>query len=108
REERVRETAENTGIELGQGLTVVNARLSKRNAEYAAHLYERLQRHGFLIRDCQRMVNQDRNTFAACMVAMSDADAMVPGVTRNFPGALEEVQRVIDPKPGQRVVRLAL
>jgi malate dehydrogenase (oxaloacetate-decarboxylating)(NADP+) len=108
REERVRETAKSTGIELGQGLTVVNARLSKRNAEYAAHLYERLQRHGFLIRDCQRMVNQDRNTFAACMVAMSDADAMVTGVTRNFSVALEEVRRVIDPKPGHRVIGVSL
>ncbi len=108
REERVRETAKSTGIELGEGLTVVNARLSKRNAEYAAHLYERLQRHGFLIRDCQRMVNQDRNTFAACMVAMSDADAMVTGVTRNFSVALEEVRRVIDPKPGHRVIGVSL
>jgi malate dehydrogenase (oxaloacetate-decarboxylating)(NADP+) len=108
REERVRETAKSTGIELGEGLTVVNARLSKRNAEYAAHLYERLQRHGFLIRDCQRMVNQDRNTFAASMVAMGDADAMVTGVTRNFSVALEEVQRVIDPKPGHRVIGVSL
>ncbi|MEN3381364.1 MAG: hypothetical protein V7608_1408 [Hyphomicrobiales bacterium] len=108
REDRVRETAKNTGIELGEGLTVVNARLSKRNAEYAAYLYERLQRHGFLIRDCQRMVNQDRNTFAACMVAMSDADAMVTGVTRNFSVALEEVRRVIDPKPGHRVIGVSL
>src|SRR5437660_4156693 len=108
REERVRETAKSTGIELGQGLTVVNARLSKRNAEYAAHLYERPPRHGFLIRDCQRMVNQDRNTFAACMVAMSDADAMVTGVTRNFSVALEEVRRVIDPKPGHRVIGVSL
>jgi malate dehydrogenase (oxaloacetate-decarboxylating)(NADP+) len=108
REERVRETAKSTGIELGEGLTVVNARLSRRNAEYAAHLYERLQRRGFLIRDCQRMVNQDRNTFAASMVAMGDADAMVTGVTRNFSVALEEVQRVIDPKPGHRVIGVSL
>jgi malate dehydrogenase (oxaloacetate-decarboxylating)(NADP+) len=108
REERVRETAKSTGIELGQGLSVVNARLSRRNAEYAAYLYERLQRHGYLIRDCQRMVNQDRNTFAACMVAMNDADAMVTGVTRNFSVALEEVRRVIDPKPGHRVIGVSL
>src|SRR3954471_15154375 len=90
REERVRETAENAGIALDEGISVVNARLSRRNAEYAAYLYERLQRKGYLIRDCQRMVNQDRNTFAACMVAMNDADAMVTGVTRNFSVALEE------------------
>src|SRR3954454_19919866 len=108
REERVRETASNAGIALEDGITIVNARLSQRNPEYAAYLYERLQRRGYLIRDCQRMVNQDRNTFAACMVAMNDADAMVTGVTRNFSVALEEVRRVIDPKPGHRVIGVSL
>ena len=49
--------------------------LSHRNAAYAAYLYERLQRKGYLLRDCQRLVNQDRNHFAACMVALGDADA---------------------------------
>jgi malate dehydrogenase (oxaloacetate-decarboxylating)(NADP+) len=108
RENSVRETAANAGIELDENISIINARLSRRNAEYAAHLYERLQRRGYLIRDCQRMVNQDRNTFAACMVAMNDADAMVTGVTRNFSVALEEVRRVIDPKPGHRVIGVSL
>ena len=49
--------------------------LSQRNADYAAYLYERLQRQGYLFRDCQRLINQDRNHFAACMVALGDADA---------------------------------
>ena len=66
------------------------------------YLYERLQRKGYLFRDCQRLVNQDRNHFAACMVALGDADAMVTGVTRNFSVALEDVRRCIDPKPGHR------
>src|SRR6187455_32832 len=108
REDRVRDTAANAGIVLEEGISIVNARLSRRNPEYAAYLYERLQRRGYLIRDCQRMVNQDRNTFAACMVAMNDADAMVTGVTRNFSVALEEVRRVIDPKPGHRVIGVSL
>src|SRR6187401_2756989 len=108
REDRVRDTAANAGIVLEDGISIVNARLSRRNPEYAAYLYERLQRRGYLIRDCQRMVNQDRNTFAACMVAMNDADAMVTGVTRNFSVALQEIQRVIDPKPGHRVIGVSL
>ncbi|KAB2886012.1 MAG: NADP-dependent malic enzyme [Pseudorhodoplanes sp.] len=108
REDRVRETARNLGIELGGGIEIVNARLSRRNADYAAYLYERLQRKGYLFRDCQRLVNQDRNHFAACMVALGDADAMVTGVTRNFSVALEDVCRVIDAKPGHRVIGLSL
>ncbi|HKN08695.1 MAG TPA: NADP-dependent malic enzyme [Pseudomonadota bacterium] len=108
REERVRETAGNLGIELGGGIEIINARLSKRNAAYAAYLYERLQRKGFLPRDCQRLVNQDRNHFASCMVALGDADAMVTGVTRNFSGALSDISRCIDPKPGHRVMGVSL
>jgi malate dehydrogenase (oxaloacetate-decarboxylating)(NADP+) len=108
REERVRETARNLGVELGEGIEIVNARLSRRNPEYAAYLYERLQRKGYLIRDCQRLVNQDRNHFAACMVALGDVDAMVTGVTRNFSVALAEVRHCIDTKPGHRLIGVSL
>ncbi|HYC18376.1 MAG TPA: NADP-dependent malic enzyme [Pseudolabrys sp.] len=108
REDRVRQSARDSGIELGDGIEIVNARLSTRNAAYINFLYERLQRHGYLVRDCQRLVNQDRNHFAACMVALGDADAMVTGVTRNFSVALEDVRHVIDPKPGHRVIGVSL
>jgi malate dehydrogenase (oxaloacetate-decarboxylating)(NADP+) len=108
REDLVRESARTLGIELGGGIEIINARLSQRNAAYAAYLYERLQRDGFLQRDVQRLVNQDRNHFAACMVALGDADAMVTGVTRNFSVALADVRRCIDPKPGHRVMGVSL
>jgi malate dehydrogenase (oxaloacetate-decarboxylating)(NADP+) len=108
REERVRETAKNGGIELAEGLQINNARISKRNARYAAYLYERLQRKGYLQRDCQRLVNQDRIHFAACMVALGDADAAVTGVTRNFSNVLEDLLHCIDAKPGHRVMGVSL
>jgi malate dehydrogenase (oxaloacetate-decarboxylating)(NADP+) len=108
RAERVRETAAGIGVELGSGIEIINAALSQRNDAYADYLYQRLQRKGYLQRDCHRLVNQDRNHFAACMVANGDADAMVTGVTRNFTVALEDVRRVIDPKPGHRVMGFSL
>ena len=108
REPRVRATAQTLGVELGGNIEITNAAISSRNSAYAAYLYERMQRHGFLQRDCQRLVNQDRNHFAACMVALGDADAMVTGVTRNFSLALEDVRRCIGPKPGHRVMGVSL
>jgi malate dehydrogenase (oxaloacetate-decarboxylating)(NADP+) len=108
REDRVRATATALGIELGGNIEIINAALSKRNAAYTAYLYERLQRKGYLQRDCQRMVNTDRNHFASCMVALGDADALVTGVTRHFSVALEDVRHCIDPKPGHRVIGLSL
>ena len=108
REPRVRETAAALGVELGGNIEIINAAISSRNSAYTAYLYERLQRRGFLQRDCQRLVNQDRNHFAACMVALGDADAMVTGVTRNFSVALEDVRRCIDAKPGHRVMGISM
>jgi malate dehydrogenase (oxaloacetate-decarboxylating)(NADP+) len=67
-----------------------------------------MQRKGMLLRDCQRQVNQDRNVFGACMVAEGDADAMVTGITRSYTSALRDVRKVIDTKPGERVVGLTV
>jgi malate dehydrogenase (oxaloacetate-decarboxylating)(NADP+) len=110
REDRIAETAAFAGIDLEgrEGIEIHNARLSHRNSVYAQFLYERLQRQGFLFRDCQRLINQDRNHFAASMVALGDADAMVTGATRNYSIALSDVQRVIDPKPGHRVIGVSV
>jgi malate dehydrogenase (oxaloacetate-decarboxylating)(NADP+) len=108
REERIRETMRSMGLGAAGDLEIHNARLSRANKTYTDFLYRRLQRKGALHRDCQRMVNQDRNVFAACMVACGDADAMVTGATRNYFSAVEEVTRVIAAKPGHRICGYAL
>ncbi|RCS24891.1 NADP-dependent malic enzyme [Phyllobacterium salinisoli] len=109
REERIRETAENAGVDLAKaGIEIINARLSSRNTVYADYLYERLQRKGYLFRDCHRIINNDRNHFAACMVALGDADGMVTGVTRNYATGLDDVRHVIDAKPGHRVIGVSI
>jgi len=78
------------------GIEIVNARISPHNTEYTDWLYQRLQRRGYLRRDVQRMINQDRNYFAAAMVARGDAEAVVTGSTRNFNMVLKEVRRVLE------------
>jgi malate dehydrogenase (oxaloacetate-decarboxylating)(NADP+) len=108
RENVVRDTMEKLGLSESSGLEIHNAALSKSNKRYTDFLYKRLQRKGQLYRDCQRMVNQDRNVFAACMVAMGDADAMVTGLTRSYAVNLEEVLRVIDPRKGEEPFGLSI
>jgi len=89
-------------------LEVINARVSRHNEEFVDFLYGRLARQGYLKRDVQRLINQDRNSFAAAMVALGYADGMVTGVTRTFDQALEEVLRVIDPAPGGRIIGMSI
>jgi malate dehydrogenase (oxaloacetate-decarboxylating)(NADP+) len=108
REERVKETMERIGLAGEEEIETHNARITSRNKDYTDFLYERLQRRGSLYRDCQRMVNLDRNVFGACMVALGDADALVTGLTRNYYGALRDIRRVMYPKEGERVIGLTI
>jgi malate dehydrogenase (oxaloacetate-decarboxylating)(NADP+) len=101
REEQVRETMKSLGITDESGMEIHNARLSTKNAPYTDLVYKRLQRDGFLHRDVQRMVNQGRNVFGACMVAAGDADGMVTGITRRFPECYADVKRVINIEAGK-------
>lgn len=89
-------------------LEIVNARLSDQNAEYTDFLFEKLQRKGYLKRDVQRLVNQDRNVFGACMLAFDHAHGMVTGVTRNYDVALSDVRTVLDPIEGRPVIGMSM
>ncbi len=105
RERQVRQAMEHIGLDKSaHDIEIVNARISVHNERYTDHIYARMQRRGFLFRDAQRLVNQDRNVFGACMVAMGQADAMVTGATRHFAMALRNIGWVVDPIKGQRVI----
>jgi malate dehydrogenase (oxaloacetate-decarboxylating)(NADP+) len=101
REDRVRDTLSGLGLGDVKGIEIHNARLSGSNTKYVDFLYGRLQRQGFLRRDIQRMVNQDRNVFAACMVATGDAEALVTGVTRSTADCLSDIRYAIGPASGR-------
>jgi malate dehydrogenase (oxaloacetate-decarboxylating)(NADP+) len=96
REDRISATLASIGHKGAHGLEIHNAKLSADTKRYTNHLYGRLQRQGALHRDAQRMVNQERNIFAALMVALGDADAMVTGLTRSYSVSYDEIRRVID------------
>ena len=108
REETVKQNMALVGVPDNADLQITNARLSENNPEYVEFIYKREQRHGLLLRDAQRLVNQDRNAFAACMVAMGHADGLVTGVTRHFDAAMGEVRRVIDRRQGSRPIGMSI
>jgi malate dehydrogenase (oxaloacetate-decarboxylating)(NADP+) len=64
-------------------------------------LYSRLQRRGYLRRDCERMVNQDRNIFGSLLLQLGEGDVMITGVTRTYAQTMREVRRVIDVAEGR-------
>ncbi|MDZ4111494.1 MAG: NADP-dependent malic enzyme, partial [Brevundimonas sp.] len=107
REDLIRQNAAEAGLNFDEmAIEIVNARVSEHNVDYTDWLYARLQRRGYLRRDVQRMINQDRNYFGAAMCARGQADCMVTGVTRNFNMVLKEVRRVLDVR--ERMIGLSI
>ena len=88
------------GVDDPHGFELHNSRHSPLVPAMVERLYARLQRRGYLLRECERMVNQDRNIFGALMLEMGEADAMITGVTRTYAQSFREVRRVVDPLPG--------
>ena len=108
RQEIIRERIKKLGIETDPPLTIRVPHSAAEAAPYTEALYKRLQRKGTLYRDCVRLVTNDRNVFAASLLAAGDADAMVTGVTRNYTVALNDVRLALDPRPGELPIGVTL
>ena len=108
REKPIYDNMKLLGVENPENYTVLNARLFDRNAEFTEYLYSRLQRRGFLRRDAQRLVNNDRNVFSALMLHHGLADGMVTGVTRSYDIALRDVRLVLNHREDERTMGVSV
>ena len=98
--ENVHELLAELGVDEPKSFEVLNSRNSPLVGRAVDFIYAKLQRHGVLRREVERMVNQDRNTFAAAMLALGEGDAMITGTTRPFSQSLRQVRTVIDDEQG--------
>jgi malate dehydrogenase (oxaloacetate-decarboxylating)(NADP+) len=89
------------GVDDPKSFEVHNSRNSPLVPKMVDFLYGRLQRRGYLRRDCERMVNQDRNIFGSLLLQLGEGDAMITGVTRTYAQTMREVRRVIDVEHGR-------
>jgi malate dehydrogenase (oxaloacetate-decarboxylating)(NADP+) len=89
------------GVTDPESFELHNSRVSPLVPKMVDFLYERLQRRGYLRRDCERMVNQDRNIFGALLLQLGEGDAMITGITRTYGETMRQIRRVIDPLAGK-------
>ncbi len=108
REEFIRKALKDAGLPEDAEFEIHHSRTAKDTALYTEYLYKRLQRKGHLHRDVQRLVNTDRNVYAACMLAHGHADGMVTGVTRHYDVALSNVRLALDSRRGERMVGMSI
>jgi malate dehydrogenase (oxaloacetate-decarboxylating)(NADP+) len=84
------------GVDDPESYEVLNSRNSPLVGRAVDYLYTKMQRKGMLRREVERLVNQDRNFFAAAMLALGEGDAMITGTTRPYSQSLRQIRMVID------------
>ncbi len=108
RSEMIRAGFKALGIPMRPEFKVLDTATAPHSEEFSEFLYSRLQRRGYLKRDCERMVRNERNVFSALMVVHGHAGAMVSGATRNWTSVHQDVRRVMDAKPGRTIIGVSL
>ncbi len=106
--EKIAQQLKDLGLTLDKSIEIHNSKDEKQRQRYTDHVYKRLQRKGFLKRDCDRLIRTNRIVFGSCMVDLGDADAMVTGVTRTFSDTLENIKYVVDERPGEIIFGLTI
>jgi malate dehydrogenase (oxaloacetate-decarboxylating)(NADP+) len=85
------------------GLQIVDPAKSERLPAYAEEMYSLRQRKGITRREADQLI-LDRNVFAAMMVRLGDADALVGGLTQHYPDMIRPALQVIEVRHGMRRV----
>ncbi len=81
------------------GVTILNPATAARRPEYVNEFYRLRQRRGVTQSRAEELMS-DSNIFASMMVRMGDADAMVAGVSQNYPETIRPALQVIGVREG--------
>ena len=100
RTDKVLEKLKALSVDDPESFEIQNSHISEHVPEMVDFLYKRLQRRGYTERDVRRMVNQERNVFAALLVELGHGDGMISGLTRPFAQTAREVNLVLGHKEG--------
>ena len=102
KKQKIKEQLKNIGYSEDFDIQITNSTDKEKRERYVKYLFKKLQREeGLLERDCDRLVRNDRVTWASCMVACGDADGAVTGNTRRFGSSFQKINKVIDSRPGE-------
>lgn len=104
-EEIINQIINDNELEL-QGVEIINPKSEKAKqlrAEFAELFWKKRQRQGVTLTSAQDVMLH-RNYFSPMLVESGYADAMISGLTRNYPNTLGPALKTIGKKPGASIV----
>lgn len=96
--DEIRRRAQELGLPL-DGVSIVEPETAPRRQAYVDEFYHLRQRRG-VTRGMAGELMKDHNIFGAMMVRMGDADALVGGVSQNYPDIMRPALQVIGVREG--------
>ncbi|MCU0444995.1 MAG: NADP-dependent malic enzyme [Microscillaceae bacterium] len=91
------------GLDLSDCLIINPAQEHERLNQYSQVFYQKRQRKGLTLYDARKQMH-DRNYFGAMMVELNEADAMISGLTKNYPRIIRPALEVIGVRADSKVV----
>jgi malate dehydrogenase (oxaloacetate-decarboxylating)(NADP+) len=104
-EKRIRKIASQNGIEL-EGIPIIDPKsdeMASKRAEYGELFFKKRQRKGFNYYESKKIM-RDRNYYGCMMVETGDADAMISGLTKNYPDTVRPALQIIGLEDGAKKV----
>ena len=96
--DQVQKAAADLGVSL-DGAVVIDPATHPRMEEYVQEHYRLRQRKGVSLAVAREQMNH-RSIFSSMMMRMGDADALVSGVTKNYPDILRPALQIIGVREG--------
>jgi malate dehydrogenase (oxaloacetate-decarboxylating)(NADP+) len=104
-EKKIRDIALMNMIDL-DGIPIVDPQsdeLSEKRKEYAELFFKKRNRRGFNKYESQKIIT-NRNYFGCMMVETGEADAMISGLTKNYPDTIRPAIHIIGVEPGVKKI----
>ncbi|MEX2596680.1 MAG: NADP-dependent malic enzyme, partial [Salibacteraceae bacterium] len=96
----INEMIEEHGLDM-EDIEIIDPREDEekeRRDRFAKILYENRKRRGFTLSEAKKIM-RERNYFGAAMVESGEADALISGLTRNYPATIKPALQVIGTDP---------
>lgn len=100
---RIAEIAASGGIDIS-GISIIDPKSEvayKKRMEYGELFFAKRQRRGYNLYEAKKMM-RDRNYFGCMMVETGEADAMISGLTKNYPDTIRPALQAIGMESGSK------
>ena len=102
---KIKKIAQENGIEL-EGIPIIDPKsheMDSKRAEYVELFFKKRQRKGFNFYEAKKIM-RDRNYYGCMMVETGDADAMISGLSKNYPDTIRPALHIIGMEEGAKKV----